>query len=71
MQSRENWKREVEAKFLANAFGELARFSQQAGFPVAAYLAGLAELDVAQEALLPSYLESLSANGLACRWPRR
>ena len=71
MQSREDWKKEVEAKFLADAFRELARFAQQAGFPVAAYLAGLAELDIAQEALLPEYLESLSAHGLASHWPRR
>jgi hypothetical protein len=71
MQSREHWKQQVEARFLAHSFRELAGFARRAGFPMAAYLAGLAELDVAQEALLPEYLESLSAHGLASHWPRR
>jgi hypothetical protein len=70
MQSRELWKKQAEAKFLANSFRELAGFAQNSGFPIAAYLAAIAELDVAQQVPFPEYQESLSARGLASRWPR-
>lgn len=61
MNYREQRKRRDEALFIASTCRKISAFARQAGYPTAAYLLDLAELDVAQTEMLPEYVEAAKA----------
>jgi hypothetical protein len=63
MSYREQRKKREEALFITASCRTISAFALQAGYPAAAYLLNLAELDVAQSEMLPEYLEAIRAFG--------
>jgi hypothetical protein len=61
MSYRKERKTRDEALFIAATCRTISAFAFQAGYPTAAYLLDLAELDVAQTEMLPEYVEAVRA----------
>jgi len=60
MKEREQRKKRDEARFIAAMCRTFSAFALKAGYPTAAYLFNLAELDVAESEMLPEYLEAVN-----------
>ena len=65
MSYRKERKKRDEAVFITSVCRTISSFARQAGYPTAAYLLNLAELDVAQTEMLPEYLEAVKAQATA------
>jgi hypothetical protein len=62
MTYREERRRRDEAQFIAATCRTMAAFAWRAGFPTAAYLMGVAELDIAQSAMLTEHLKMMESH---------